>query len=385
MLRVARRWRLLTAVLVAVVMIGLAGFGWFFADDVLRAGSIAVTYDVEVLNVDGNRVTLEATDSSTQPGEYTLEWRDGEASLGPIVATGDDDTVVRRWRPRRGRGRLREGLDARVTHALTGDPRTALSLDFRDVKVPGPTGPLPAWEVPASGPVWVVVVHGRSDGEDGRETALRYLPAPRRLGAPVLVTTYRNDAGAPKSKDGLYRYGLTEWSDVDAAVRYAERRGATGVVLVGESMGGALVAQFLARSPRRTFVRGVVLDAPVLDLSRVIDFGMRRRGIPLRPLLRRVGSLAVRLRAGVRIGELDATRHAAAFTMPVLLVHGDADTAVPVTSSDRFARTLGPRVEYLRVRGADHVNSWAVDPVGTDAAYQRLLSGAGASHMRINR
>ena len=62
--------------------------------------------------------------------------------------------------------------------------------------------------------------------------------------------TYRNDPGAPEDPSRILRYGLTEWQDLEATVRYAVRKGPTGRAL-RYSMGGGVVMAFLRarRSP----------------------------------------------------------------------------------------------------------------------------------------
>ena len=95
---------------------------------------------------------------------------------------------------------------------------------------------------------WAIVVHGNSlSAADG----LRMVPILTGAGYPTLVATYRNDPGAPEDPSGKLRYGLTEWEDLEAMVRYALDEGSDGVVLDGYSMGGArdhgLPAAFGAR------------------------------------------------------------------------------------------------------------------------------------------
>jgi len=70
------------------------------------------------------------------------------------------------------------------------------------------------------------------------------------------MISYRNDAGAPQDPSGMLRYGLTEWQDLAATVRYAIGHGARQLLLVGYSMGGAIVASFLERSPLGARVAG---------------------------------------------------------------------------------------------------------------------------------
>ena len=69
---------------------------------------------------------------------------------------------------------------------------------------------------------WAIVVHGNSlSAADG----LRMVPILTGAGYPTLVATYRNDPGAPADPSGKLRYGLTEWEDLEAMVRYTLDRG----------------------------------------------------------------------------------------------------------------------------------------------------------------
>ena len=103
---------------------------------------------------------------------------------------------------------------------------------------------MPAWllEPRQANGRWAVLVHGRAAR---REECLRALPALLRLGFTCLVVTYRNDPTAPPAPDGRYNLGLSEWRDVESALEYAAAAGASGVVLGGWSMGGAVVLQTL--------------------------------------------------------------------------------------------------------------------------------------------
>jgi len=56
-------------------------------------------------------------------------------------------------------------------------------------------------------------------------------------------------------------------------------------------------------------------------------------------------------------------------TVPTLLIHGSADSVIPVTTSDRFA-AMNRLVTYYRPTGVGHVRAWNTDPVG----YERRLT-----------
>jgi uncharacterized protein len=161
--------------------------------------------------------------------------------------------------------------------------------------------------------------------------------------------------------------GLTEWRDLAAAVRYALAHGAQRLLLVGYSMGGAIVTQFMQRSPLASRVAGLVLDAPALDWKRILEFNATRLGFPA------LGALpvewAIDARVDVDWDSLDALQHREAFQLPILLFHGGDDKVVPISTSDDFAAELPRWVTYYRVPHAGHTESWNVAP----ALYQRRL------------
>lgn len=146
---------------------------------------------------------------------------------------------------------------------FVGDPQVALGAPFEDISIQTELGAAPAWLIapddgaPAS-KIWAIVVHGIGGR---RENGYRFVPAFREAGMPTMLITYRNDAGAPLSKERLYAFGLTEWPDLEAAVEHALAAGAGSVVLLGESMGGGIVGQFMRHSQRRDRVAALLRRA----------------------------------------------------------------------------------------------------------------------------
>ncbi len=153
-------------------------------------------------------------------------------------------------------------------------------------------------------------MHGR--GVTRAET-IRALPVFRAAGYSVLLASWRNDGVAPKSVDGPYGLGSTEWEDVDAALRWVEGQGATSVVLMGWSMGGAVVLQTLVRSPFAQLVDGVVLESAVVDWHAVLKSQSRALRLPrvVRKVAQRVLRTPVlhRLAGLAQPGRPARTRH----------------------------------------------------------------------------
>jgi alpha-beta hydrolase superfamily lysophospholipase len=346
---------------------GAAGIGWFYSS-VLLDTSVRPVFPERVLTVSDGEVTLAASRLTTQPGTWGLRWAtDGGSALavlGPVAAQSRREVV----RPLLAGDRPEPGTAA-VLDAGPYDPDPAArGLAFEDVDVPGPLGRYPAWLVPADGDTWVVLVHGRGGA---RREALRILPALHALGLPQLVITYRNDVGAPRSPDGYYHLGDTEWEDVEAAARFAVERGARRIVLFGWSMGGAVTGAFLDRSVEASRVAAVVWDAPLVDWRATLRQQARNRRLP--PGLSPLASAVTSRRIGIDFDRFDMRRNPPAARPPTLVVHSTGDTAVPVTASRALAAAapaLDWPLRYLEVPVVEHTASWNADP----AAYEHAVA-----------
>ena len=364
-----------------VAMLAFLVASWVFSNSI---GSEVLTprpwepeADLQILSIGQGKIVLNRTDLSEQDGVWGLVGPNGYGQVIQVTEVGTDD-VERGFR-------LLEGsfdIGDRVyfdQYAYLSDPMTAHAMSFEEARVPGDLGVLPAWFIEGDQDTWVVIVHGK--GLDERRQALRMLPALINAGYPVLVISYRNDAVAHESATGRYGWGYPEWRDLEAALMFADLRGADDFVLYGYSMGGAIISAFLSESTEFTDgvtltdrVRGVVFDSPVLDLEAVVDSASRDRGIP--GLLTSVAKGIAALRFNIDWGALDHVARAEEFDpdMPILLFHGTADATVPVEVSDAFAATHSS-VRYERIEGADHVYLWNVDPLRYEAAVLEFLVG----------
>jgi uncharacterized protein len=370
-LRTRRRPLIGVGTLLLLLLAVLVGVSWDFSNRLLDPDHKAGPYDVEVRKVEPGRVTLARTEESAREGLFGIDWRGGHAILGRVLERRGGSVT----RELSGvSGRLQKGTSVNVdANVWEGDPREALGIPFTDVKFRTPLGRMPAWRIRGSGTTWALFVHGRNAD---RYEGLRDLPSLRRAGLPTLLQTYRNDVGAQAAPDGLIHLGNTEWRDLESAADYAISRGAREFILIGDSMGGAIVTQFLQRSRLGRRVRGLVLDAPVLDWRAVIDLQTRERDLP--------GSLAdttewtIKLRIGIDWNRFDQVKRARLFQVPILLFHGTDDRTVPISTSDAFARRLPRLVTYVRLKGAGHVQSWNVHRGRYEAAllgFLRRVSG----------
>ncbi|MGB7587793.1 MAG: alpha/beta hydrolase [Solirubrobacterales bacterium] len=350
-----RRWLVIAAIVLVAVVGVVAALSWHFSSAVLVPDHSAWSPKAGVEGLSPGRIVLSRSEDTERPGVYGLEWPGGHAIAGAIVGK-DDETVTRRLRAVR--GYLAAGMDVGIEpDVYTGDPAQSLGLPFTNVSVPDELGPMPAWSISGRADTWAILVHGINGTP---QVGLRQVPTLHRARLPIMLITYREDLGAPPSPDGFHHMGLTEWRDLAAAARYALAHGAQRLLLVGYSMGGAIVAQFMERSPLADRVVGLILDAPALDWKAILSFNATEMGLPS------FTAAPVEWAIGARIDadweSLDAIQHPEDFHLPILLFHGTADKVVPISTSDSFAAELPGWVTYYRVPGAGHVESWNVDP-----------------------
>jgi hypothetical protein len=382
--------RLLLWIVAIVVAFHVLG-GWYFSGVLheralsgeARRASTDLDPDLVVQAATPTTVVLRA-DGEAPPeldtsGTFGLRWEGGHGIVGDVLKVEGADVartfeLVAGDQPEAG---TRAELDVRVY----AEPAEAGVL-AQDVSIDGPLGAYPAWLVDGGTDApWTVVVHGNSLS---RLNDVRWLPSLHEAGYPTLTITYRNDAGAPEDPSGLLRYGLTEWEDLEAAVRYALDHGSDGVVLFGDSMGGGVIAAFMQRSPLADRVHALVLDAPMLDFDATVSDNAARETligpIHVPPTLTWSAKRIATLRDGVDWGSLRYLEDPQALgVVPVLILHGTEDLTVPIATSREAAARYPATVTLIECDGADHIECWNVDGDALEARVTDFLDQATGS------
>lgn len=380
-----RRWLYWTVgVLLLCVLAFFAGGGWYFSSQI-RSDALLVEeqsppdYEHEVLGVGGGTLTLalgeDPPDDLVSDEVLGVVWEGGYGQVGAVVAR-DDASVARVFTPLTGTPPV-GAVVALDGFAFPNDPE-AVGIDWETVTYQSGLGPAEAWFVEGERSTWAIFVHGR--GANPGE-GLRALPTFLAAGFPALLITYRNDEGAPEVEGRLARFGATEWEDLEGAVGYALGAGAEDVVLVGYSMGGAIVASFLLHSSLAPDAEGAVLEAPALDLGAMVDARAGDTRLPLVSLqvpmaLTVTAKWMASWRFGVDWGEADFVARAAEFVTPMLIIHGTDDDDVPFSVSEEFAAAAPPGlVTLVPFEGAGHVRAWNTDPQRYGRVLEDFLAG----------
>jgi alpha-beta hydrolase superfamily lysophospholipase len=375
-----RRLKIAGLVFCAIVAVGCVVVAWFVADRVRASFAIPQPPrpdDLEVVAIEGDVIRYRDTRPDVGPkdvGRLAMKLQGGGWLYTAEEVSTQDGVSARRIEKV-------DGAPPKVGELAQFDlsyfplnPRSGLGLEFEEVTYPGPLGDYPAWYVPGPGTTWLIYTHGR--GSTLRE-GLRVLEVAHRAGHPALLISYRNDEGAPRG-DGVAKFGVDEWQDLEAAIAYARTRGAAGVVLGAGSMGGAItLSLFENASPEVAAVRGVFLDSPALAIGRQSRSATDAMGVP--GLVAELGFVFAAWRFGLDWEAMDYLSAVDDVTVPMLVLHGDADSLISVEGNrpvfDAFNKQGNATIEI--VAGAQHLGVWNRDRAGFERRVSEFLLRVG--------
>lgn len=245
---------------------------------------------------------------------------------------------------------------------------------------------------PAPGDAWhadpheaVLLLHGYSGSI--APDLVEYAPFLRRT-AGVLGLDFR---GHGTSDDGPTTFGLLEIEDVAGALAWLGERGVSRVALVGTSMGGITAIAATAvlgdgslasvdappdapaspAPPARVLIVGIVADSVTPEIRVVVSNRLRGpfRGFVADRLIAGAGSIV-----GEDIRSVEPARMLPLLEdLPVLLIHGEADTTVPPADGRRLAALGGRGTEHWVVPLAGHAAAHATDPAVYEARVEAFL------------
>jgi len=206
----------------------------------------------------------------------------------------------------------------------------------------------------------VILLHGLSDNRLGMIGYAQLLTA---HGYAVLLP----DARAHGASDSdLATYGILERNDIRQWFELLALRVRPRCIFgLGESMGGAQLLQSLAVEPHFC---SVIAESPFASLR---EIAYDRVGQPLhlgpwfgRTVLRPAVEFAfvyVRLKYGLNVQCASPEDVVAATSVPVLLIHGQIDSNIPLRHSLRI-RSRNPNAAIWVVPSADHCGAISTAP-----------------------
>lgn len=218
----------------------------------------------------------------------------------------------------------------------------------------------------------MLLFHGYRGGVRDFSGAIRYY---HEAGFDLLVPDQR----AHGRSEGQYiGFGVLERRDCRDWVEEANRRfgGDEPTLLAGISMGATTVLM-AAGEPFPENVRGIIADCGFTSPEEIITYQMRRlEHLPRWPLYPLTAALA-RLLAGYGFRDCSTVEAMEQATLPVLFVHGGADTFVPPEMTERNYAACRAEKQLLLVPGAGHGMGFVADGAGYRRELEMLFARCG--------
>jgi fermentation-respiration switch protein FrsA (DUF1100 family) len=243
-------------------------------------------------------------------------------------------------------------------HTTPGD----LGFAYEDVNFSSSGHKLNGWFLPGPDPHVVLWLHGNAGNIADRVHQAAAMN--RELSVSSFLIDYRGygkSEGRP-TEDALYE-------DAGAAFQWlTENRGVepSSIILYGHSLGSAVAVDLALGKGKEA--GGLVMESPFTnarDMARMIY-----SGLPVDLLM----SL-----------KLDNTGRIGGVSMPVLVVHGVADTTIPFAMGKKVFDAAPEPKAFLPVIGGDHSDCYMVGGETYWKAWRDLLKGVQRPTSNIQR
>lgn len=185
------------------------------------------------------------------------------------------------------------------------------------------------------------------------------------------------DARAHGQSEGKYvGFGCLDRKDALRWINWAVNTCGEDVeiLLHGNSMGGATVLMASGlRLPAQ--VKGIISDCGFTSPKYVFTHVLHSMyHLPAFPVIQIADFMNRRL-AGYGMDECNAAREVAHATLPILMIHGDADTFVPSSMCEEIYASCASPKKKLIIRGAAHAESYYKDTKAYEQALDDFIGG----------
>ncbi len=232
-----------------------------------------------------------------------------------------------------------------ATEYLTPD---RIGLHYQDVYFPGSEGQmLHGWWLPAQGKAeaTVLFLHGNAQNISTHIASVYWLPAQHYNVFLLDYSGYGRSLGTPSVAGAL--------QDINSAMESLLQRADIEhdrIVVLGQSLGGALAIHYVAHSPHRENIKALIVES---SFTSYVDIAREKLDAhwltwPLQwPLSLTIDDTYSPLPVVSKVSPI-----------PLLLIHGDQDKVVPLHhGQELFAAAQQPK-EFWLVPGGAHIEAF---------------------------
>lgn len=146
------------------------------------------------------------------------------------------------------------------------------------------------------------------------------------------------------------------------------------IILHGTSMGGATVLM-MSGLELPSQVKGIISDCAFTSAKEVFTHVLRTMiHLPAFPMMQ-IAEILNQKRAGYGLDECNSIREVQKAKVPILFIHGSADTFVPCSMCETIYENCASPKKKLIVEGAAHAESYYKDTKAYENAMSEFLGG----------
>ncbi|MGZ8441090.1 MAG: alpha/beta hydrolase [Candidatus Deferrimicrobiaceae bacterium] len=205
---------------------------------------------------------------------------------------------------------------------------------------------LHGWILRPTGPPkgTVLFLHGNSENMGTHVNAVLWIV---KEGYLVFTFDYRGYGSSDGTPDiaGVNRDGVAA---LDLAFHIRGVNGG-GVVVYGQSLGGAIAAYAVANSPRGNEVKALIVDSAFAGYRRIVRDRLTAAIVTLPLAWPASWTVVDRFSPERWIGSVAP--------VPVVVIHGTKDPVVPFSHGERLFRLAGQPKGFWKVEGGGHVSA----------------------------
>lgn len=185
------------------------------------------------------------------------------------------------------------------------------------------------------------------------------------------------DERAHGASEGEYiGFGCLDRMDAQNWIGWLIRKAGEDVqiLLHGISMGGATVLMTGGMElPKQ--VKGIISDCGFTSAKEVFTHVLHSMyHLPAFPMIQ-IASLVNKKKAGYTLGECNAAKEVRKAEVPILLIHGSADTFVPCSMCEEIYQNCASEKKMLIIEGAAHAESYYKDTAAYEKALNEFIGG----------
>lgn len=213
----------------------------------------------------------------------------------------------------------------------------------------------------------VILVHGFRKSKDAMGDYTKFYS---ELGYDILMPDLR---GHGESEGEYYGYG---WDDRLDLVKWIniliDEYNIEEIVLHGNSAGSAAVLMTSGEDLPEE-VKVVIADSPYTTMKEELAHQLKYiYGLPGFPLLD-ITSVITKVRAGYFFGDVSTVKQVVKNTLPLFIIHGDADDLVPTWMGQEIYDTATSEKEIWISEGVGHIDSYELKTVEFERRVKSFL------------